>query len=480
MDQWHIARGKVKKGPYSFSQLQKAAAKGSIHATDQVLQPGAQEWVAARQVSGLFPAPPAKPADAIPAEIPVATGAKPVSPIAAVGISEEETAISPPKKSDWLQTTRGLLGRFGGKPEANPELHGAAGRRSRVWLGVAGAGIGLCLLVVVSFVIFGGKSGAVVGDKSGPGVGSKSGPSQTVDSPASGSPDVELPPKTVAAPAIKPPQLELPPVGPTKPPARDVVMQEFKAARAEYRAALTKARDDLRAQYPSIKAQIEKSNLDPREKATSLKRLLDEQGKFTQVESSGGGPIHTHPAMQPAVAEYVQARKSAARKFGEVADKGLIAYEKAGVTDEAKLRPLQAARLVGEHPDLIGIWEGTPGQGQRPMFVTQTVQEVWHIGVDEHTGGWLISGYEAQYGFAPRAAYLGEHIEFKDGVLTFNALPVDEEHTKPRQLFPTAPPAQGGAPGFGNAPGLGGRAAPKSAPPPSRVRKEAAKAKPAV
>src|SRR5580765_3913889 len=106
MDQWYIARGKVKKGPYSFSQLQKEAAEGSIHATDKVLQPGAQEWVAPGQVSGLFPDSPAKPAVAVPAEIPVAAAAKRArpadSPMAAVVVSEEETAIRPPKKSDWL------------------------------------------------------------------------------------------------------------------------------------------------------------------------------------------------------------------------------------------------------------------------------------------------------------------------------------------------------------------------------------------
>ena len=45
-----------------------------------------------------------------------------------------------------------------------------------------------------------------------------------------------------------------------------------------------------------------------------------------------------------------------AEQFGEVAAKGLAAYEKAGITDPAKLRPLQAAKLAGENANLLGIW----------------------------------------------------------------------------------------------------------------------------
>ena len=89
-------------------------------------------------------------------------------------------------------------------------------------------------------------------------------------------------------------------------------------------------------------------------------RSLDEQSLAFEYSPDftvhWKGPLPTHPAMRTAVAEYFEALETAARKFGEVAAKGLAAYEKAGVTDPAKLRPLQATKLAGENANLLGIW----------------------------------------------------------------------------------------------------------------------------
>jgi GYF domain 2 len=396
MDQWYITRDEVKKGPFSFAQLQAAAAKGAVRDTDKLLQAGGQQWVAARQVSGLFPALPAKPEIAIPAEVP---GAAPVAPArptesrsAVVVGSSASAAIRRFKEGDWLRVTRDFLERSVASIEASPLFQRAGTSRPQAWQRIAAVSIGLFLLVVVPFLIFGRQSR----------------PSHTADSAA-----------------FRPADLELPPVSPAKLPAPDVVMQEFKAARAIYRAAMRKARADLLDQYPRVRAEIEKSDLNRQEKTRSLARLGNEQGKFAIVEIFGGGAIPTHPAMKTAVADYLLACASARRALGEVAAKGLIAYEKAGVTDRAKLRPLQAARLEGEHTDLMGIWEGTLPEVQVPDGVFRSCRQVWHIGVDERSADWLVSGFDARHGAQPGAAYLGQNVQFKDGALTFVAAPVE-------------------------------------------------------
>ncbi len=283
------------------------------------------------------------------------------------------------------------LGRIVASLKVIPLFQRLATRGARLWLGVALLSIGLCLLAVGPFPTF----------------GSKSGPSQIADSAA-----------------FRPADLELPPVGPAKLPAPDVVIKEFKAARAVYRAAMRKARSELLDQFPRVRAEIENSDLNRPEKTRSLARLGREQGQFAIVEIFGGGPIPTHPAMKAAVADYLLACATARRTLGEVAAKGLIAYEKAGVTDRAKLRPLQAAKLEGEHTDLVGIWEGTLPEVKVPDGVFRSCRQVWHIGTDERSGDWLVSGFDAQPKYQTGAAYLGQNVQFKDGALTFVAAPV--------------------------------------------------------
>ncbi len=432
MDQWYITRGEVKKGPFSFAQLQAAAAKGAVRDTDKLLQAGGQQWIAARQVAGLFPAPAGQAEMARPAEVQAAAPAGPsrptVSRLAFVAGSAAAAAMRLLKKGDWLRVTRDFLQRFVVSLEASSLFRRAGTSRSQAWQRIAAVSIGLCLCVVATFLIFGGKS---------------------------------RPAKTADSAAFRPPDLDLPRVGPTKPPAQDRVMLEFKTARAGYLAAMSKARDDLFGRYFGVSEEIKNSDLDPQEKDRTLKRLLADHNT---------GRIHTHPAMKSAVADYVLARANAARKFGEVAAKGLIAYEKAGVTDPAKLRPLQAARLAGEHPDLLGIWGAVLPQRPGLLGALRPVRQSWHVGVDEKSGGWVVSGFEIEPNMAPRAAWYGQNIQFKDGVLTFIAAPIEDVPPKTRSLLPTAPPRQGGAAGFG------ARSSPRSKSPAKERQPEAAQA----
>jgi hypothetical protein len=62
---WYYARGGAQTGPVSFGDLKTAAASGQLGAEDLVWREGTAEWVPARTVAGLFPAPAAPPA-AIP------------------------------------------------------------------------------------------------------------------------------------------------------------------------------------------------------------------------------------------------------------------------------------------------------------------------------------------------------------------------------------------------------------------------------
>lgn len=54
MDEWYVACGKEKKGPFTFAQLQALARQKTLRGTDMVHQAGTQRWVAARDVPGLL------------------------------------------------------------------------------------------------------------------------------------------------------------------------------------------------------------------------------------------------------------------------------------------------------------------------------------------------------------------------------------------------------------------------------------------
>jgi hypothetical protein len=220
--------------------------------------------------------------------------------------------------------------------------------------------------------------------------------------------------------------LELPPVSPTKAVAGDRVVQDFKAARAACADARKKARAEFRVQFMARKQELSKSNPDP----TVLKDLNAQLGAFAfgAGKSQDTGPLPTHPALQTAVADYWKAMDEATRKLGEVAEKGLAAYEKAGVTDPAKLRPLLAARLASENAGLLGIW-GSHEQGPKVD---------WIVDVDEATGGWRVDWVLGHSPASTGYLYHAEDIKFEAGKLSFIDSPVD---TSKRKAGPGGTPA---------------------------------------
>jgi GYF domain 2 len=118
-DQWYVARGKEKFGPFSAVQLKALASQGRLSPTDMLHQEGMPKWVAASSVQGLFAAttattapPPlpifspqpgneAKPPTSAPAPSGAASGAAPLPNKAKEGYSRKpaETlapVVSPP------------------------------------------------------------------------------------------------------------------------------------------------------------------------------------------------------------------------------------------------------------------------------------------------------------------------------------------------------------------------------------------------
>ncbi len=55
---WYIARNKQKFGPFPMSQLQQLATLGLVKPTEHVLEEGANRWVPATAIPGLFAAAP--------------------------------------------------------------------------------------------------------------------------------------------------------------------------------------------------------------------------------------------------------------------------------------------------------------------------------------------------------------------------------------------------------------------------------------
>ena len=51
-DQWYVAKGKLKLGPFSFDHLKELARTGELLPIDMVLQVGVPKWRSAREVEG--------------------------------------------------------------------------------------------------------------------------------------------------------------------------------------------------------------------------------------------------------------------------------------------------------------------------------------------------------------------------------------------------------------------------------------------
>ena len=66
MDQWFCEIAGREIGPLSPTQLRAMAAKGQILPSDCVRLGTQGKWLLARQVKGLFPAPPAQSVSPIP------------------------------------------------------------------------------------------------------------------------------------------------------------------------------------------------------------------------------------------------------------------------------------------------------------------------------------------------------------------------------------------------------------------------------
>jgi hypothetical protein len=132
MDQWNVARDKVKEGPYSRAQLQALADRGALRATDMVLREGTQQWLAAGQVPGLIPATPA---------------VRPPMPTAERDLAEVKSASAPipiPALAPPL-------------PVASSFSAGAP--RIRSWRLIVAGSAGFCTLAVVFVLIVWGVGG---------------------------------------------------------------------------------------------------------------------------------------------------------------------------------------------------------------------------------------------------------------------------------------------------------------------------------
>lgn len=157
---WYYAQNKKKHGPVPFAQLQRLAASGQLGAQDMILQEGAQKWLPAAKVTGVFAAQPAsaiapppvngQPIPAKPASVPgpkhasgwhYAKGKKRIGPItralldqlAATGQLLREDMVLPEGGSKWVEagsidglfpsvSIEELAGISAGAPQELPKL----------------------------------------------------------------------------------------------------------------------------------------------------------------------------------------------------------------------------------------------------------------------------------------------------------------------------------------------------------------------
>ena len=108
--QWYYSHGDEKQGPVLSIELRQLAVAGEISPDDLVWREGMEQWVAARNVKGLFDQTVPKPAETTPeAEGPFADPFEPVSPMpaSAPGLLPEPgpTALDGPR----LRVTRHLF-----------------------------------------------------------------------------------------------------------------------------------------------------------------------------------------------------------------------------------------------------------------------------------------------------------------------------------------------------------------------------------
>lgn len=311
-------------------------------------------------------------------------------------------------------------------PFAEPLSGPRPSSRGRRWLILAGTACGaLLLLVLAGVTFFVGDASGKKGDTSPAAV--LEGPELELDSPGAGQSGIaklDIAKLDIVKPIEVKPDVELPPVGPTPQPPADPVVGKFKAARVTYlkarRLALSSTRLQCLAAVRKEQDEIRKSNVNAETKAQALRQLDLAASQFASqyryIENFNVLPVH--PSLQGFVAGYWRTLNDAAQKFAAVAEEGLTVYEKAGLTDAARQQPLLAARAAAQHANLLGVW--TSKDAKTNASNTPDYKQTWVIDFDERTGGLQIAGMEHN------ATFRGENVECKDGVLTFDAVRVDQ------------------------------------------------------
>ena len=373
MDQWYVARGNAKQGPFTSAQLRALARKGQLQKTDLLSREGTQKWTAAGKFSQLFPAtPPLEPTPATP--------------------PPPELSPAPPPVDPPLNADR------------------APGRSTKpLWLWIGAGAIGVCLLAMAARFL--------VGERPGP----DRPLAQNTSQPERPPPKTGEAAGTESGASVEPVSsagcketLQLPPVGPTTFAAADPVMAKFQKARAAYLGARVQARRNVAQVFGPAFEAIENGNLDAAAKAQAREDLTNAQKGYFQ-----GGKAPTHPVVKKAVEEYTRLIEAETRKFGAAAEEALSAYEKQGVTDPTKLRPLLAGRLCARHPDLLGAWV----RSSEDMLHFDR-HEFWIVDFDERTGGFQAAGIERDH-LSTYAVFHGDSFDLKNGALSFSAVQLD-------------------------------------------------------
>ena len=186
--------------------------------------------------------------------------------------------------------------------------------------------------------------------------------------------------------------LEFPPVGPVKAAAADRAGDDSKTARAAHQDALKKARTDLRKDWMALRAGLKGD-------AAKAREAGDLEHQFMLFACGPGrsqdtGPLPTHPLAAAVVADYWAKVDGSTRKFGEAAAKSLEAYKQGGATDPARLHPLEAAKLAGEHAEFVGVWSSASVEqaSMTPSGPGIQTRDVWAVSTDAGTGGWRVVG----------------------------------------------------------------------------------------
>lgn len=417
--QWHVARGGVRKGPYSFAQLKAAAGNGSLRATDLVFRPGATAETPAEKIAGLFPA----------AEAPLASApAAPREGPAALNLLPEpmDKAPSLRRRGFWWAIAGGavclvvaivvLLAR--GETAPTPVAAASSPRDARDFRDAPTAAAAREMqpppkdAAELAARI---REHAKAARESRPG-----GTRRRQDSAPDPAPRYAAPSApTSGAVAFETVDLELPPVGPAQPDPVDRVAADFKAARAAYPAARGRARGALAAAFRTAYAErVKRVNPAAMRGDKEFERFAREHAEFDR-----SGTLPTDPELLGAVARYWEAADDAARRFGAAGEAGLAAYAKAGVDDPVLLNPLRAAREAGRHAKLLGVWTGP----SKRFIVSAGNIHAWVIDFDERTGGLQVADIEWHPGAGSLlAVYRGQQVEVKGGALSFVAKQVHE------------------------------------------------------